>query len=106
MFVGASVVGVLEVERTVSGVREAVALGVGCREVPELEGLVQEVASRHELVSLTAQVCPGPGDLTSVPWFCGAPSPVGIGVPAHVAGSAGVGLGEVVGKSSGADVCR
>ncbi|MBT2210799.1 hypothetical protein KLI87_22025 [Actinomadura sp. NEAU-AAG7] len=88
VFVGASVVGVLEVERTASGVREAVALGAGCREVPELGGLVGEVASRYGLVSLTAQVCPGPGDLTSVPWFCGAPSPVGIGVPAHVAGSA------------------
>ncbi|WP_433327205.1 DUF6177 family protein [Spirillospora sp. CA-294931] len=86
VFVGESgVVGTIEVVRAVGGLEETVTCAVGYEgDVPDLGELVEWVAGRFEVVSLTAQVLGGRSDLAVGP-LAGPPRPVGVAV-----GQAGV----------------
>jgi Family of unknown function (DUF6177) len=78
-------VGTLRVSRAASGVDETVTLVVGGPGQAPLDALpeaAEALAADQPLVSLLAQVCPGPPDATWEPRLAGLPVPVGLAVGA------------------------
>jgi uncharacterized protein DUF6177 len=76
-------VGTVRVQRAASGVDEAVTLVVGGAGEPPLAALpraAEALAAAEPLVSLLAQVSPGPADATWAPRLTGLPVPVGMAV--------------------------
>jgi hypothetical protein len=82
---GRPTVGTVRVQRAASGVDEAVTLVVGGAGEPPLAALpraAEALAAAEPLVSLLAQVSPGPADVTWAPRLTGLPVPVGMAVGA------------------------
>jgi len=81
------------VSRAASGVDEAVTLvvgGPGEAPLDALPELADAVAGTEPLVSMLAQVCPGPTDTTWEPRLAGFPVPVGMAVGPEEVGRLGV----------------
>ncbi|RSN45462.1 DUF6177 family protein [Actinomadura sp. WAC 06369] len=77
--VGGPALGTLQVVRTDRGVEERVLIGASVA-VPDMGALVEALAGRFDLVSLTARLVPGRRDLTAGARWCGVPEPVGVAV--------------------------
>lgn len=73
--------GTIEVDRTISGVRETVNLAVACKTdqpLPHLAGVAEDLSHRFRLDYLAVQAILGRADLTTEARFTGLPAPVGI----------------------------
>jgi hypothetical protein len=83
--------GVLGHERDPAGWVESSTLVVGYEPDAEppvagLPDMVEAVAGDHELLFLSAQLSPGPADLTTEPRWSGSPAPIGLAAAAVVGG--------------------
>lgn len=63
---------------------------VGQPPISWLPTLVGEIATEYRLLSLSAQLGPGPVDLTTEPRWVGSPAPLGLGVSAELGGGSAV----------------